>query len=77
MFDETQHLAAWNSKFQEIFDLPDVPTKQHRTYEEHLRFLAARGDFGVSVDTADQKFVSWPPLPASRTAMSARGRMAG
>ena len=54
MFDGTQHLAAWNSKFQEIFDLPDVLLKQHRTYEEHLRFLAARGDFGTGVDTADQ-----------------------
>jgi two-component system, NtrC family, sensor kinase len=54
MFDGTQHLAAWNSKFQEIFDLPDVLLKQHRTYKEHLRFLAARGDFGTGVDTADQ-----------------------
>ena len=54
MFDETQHLVAWNSKFQEIFDLPDDLLKQHRTYEEYLRFLAERGDFGADVDTAEQ-----------------------
>ena len=54
MFDETQHLVAWNRKFQEIFDLPDDLLEQHRTYEEHLRFLAARGDFGAGVDTAEQ-----------------------
>ena len=54
MFDETQRLVAWNRKFQEIFDLPDALLEQHRTYEEHLRFLAARGDFGAGVDTAEQ-----------------------
>jgi two-component system, NtrC family, sensor kinase len=54
MFDEAQHLVAWNGKFQEIFDLPDTLLDQRRTYEEHLRFLAARGDFGASVDTAEQ-----------------------
>ena len=54
MFDETHRLVAWNRKFQEIFDLPDVLLEQHRTYEEHLRFLAARGDFGAEVDTAEQ-----------------------
>ncbi len=54
MFNETQHLVAWNSKFQEIFDLPDVLLEQQRTYEEHLRFLAARGDFGAGVDTTEQ-----------------------
>ena len=54
MFDETQHLVAWNRKFQEIFDLPDALLEQHRTYEEHLRFLAARGDFGAGVDPAEQ-----------------------
>ena len=54
MFDETQHLVAWNGKFQEIFDLPDDLLEQHRTYEEYLRFLAERGDFGAGVDTAEQ-----------------------
>jgi signal transduction histidine kinase len=54
MFDETQHLVAWNSKFQEIFDLPDTLLEQQRTYEEHLHFLGGRGDFGAGVDTAAQ-----------------------
>jgi two-component system NtrC family sensor kinase len=54
MFDETQRLVAWNSKFQEIYDLPDTLLNQHRTYEEYLRFLADRGDFGSGVDTSEQ-----------------------
>jgi GAF domain-containing protein/nitrogen-specific signal transduction histidine kinase len=54
MFDGTQHLVAWNRNFQEILDLPDALFKQHRTYEEHLHFLAARGDFGPGVDTVEQ-----------------------
>ena len=76
MFDETQHLVAWNRNFQEVFDLPDVLLEQHRTYEEHLRFLAARGDFGAGVDTAEQ-IRGLVASPANPTAMSARGRMAG
>jgi GAF domain-containing protein/nitrogen-specific signal transduction histidine kinase len=54
MFDETQRLVAWNGKFQEILDLPDTLPEQDRTYEEFLRFLASRGDFGAGVDTAEQ-----------------------
>ena len=51
MFDDAHRLVAWNGKFQEIFDLPDALLEQHRTYEEHLRFLAARGDFGAVIET--------------------------
>ena len=76
MFDETQRLVAWNGKFQEISTCPTSLLEQHRTYEEHLRFLAARGDFGAGVD-AEEQIARWSPRPANPTAMSARGRMAG
>ena len=54
MFDEMQHLVAWNSKFQEIYDLPETLLQQRQTYKEYLRFLAERGDFGAGIDPAEQ-----------------------
>ena len=54
LFDETSHLVAWNRKFQEMFALPDAFLEQHRTYEEHLRFLAGRGDYGSIVNAEEQ-----------------------
>jgi signal transduction histidine kinase len=54
MFDASQRLVAWNSKFQGVFDLPDDLLQQHRIYEEYLRFIAERGDFGAGVDTVEQ-----------------------
>ena len=54
LFDEAPRLVAWNRHFQEMFNLPDDLLEQHRTYEEHLRFLAARGDFGSGLDTEEQ-----------------------
>jgi GAF domain-containing protein/nitrogen-specific signal transduction histidine kinase len=55
LFDETPRLVASNRHFQIMFNLPDDLLEQHRTYEEHLRFLAARGDFGSGLD-ADEQF---------------------
>jgi signal transduction histidine kinase len=54
LFDETPRLVAWNRHFQEMFKLPDGLLEQHRTYEEHLRFLATRGDFGSGLDVEEQ-----------------------
>jgi PAS domain S-box-containing protein len=54
MFDGTPRLVAWNRHFQKMFNLPDDLLEQHRTYEEHLRFLASRGDFGAGRDAEEQ-----------------------
>jgi PAS domain S-box-containing protein len=54
LFDETPRLVAWNRHFQEMFNLPDDLLEQRRTYEEHLRFLAARGDLGSQLDAEEQ-----------------------
>jgi PAS domain-containing protein len=54
LFDETPRLVAWNRHFKEMFNLPDDLLEQHRTYEEHLRFLATRGDFGSGLDAEEQ-----------------------
>jgi GAF domain-containing protein/nitrogen-specific signal transduction histidine kinase len=54
LFDEAPRLVAWNQHFQEMFNLPDDLLEQHRTYEEHLRFLAERGDFGLGLDAEEQ-----------------------
>jgi PAS domain S-box-containing protein len=54
LFDGTSHLVAWNRRFQEMFALPDALLEQHDTYEQHLRFLATRGDFGAQADVEEQ-----------------------
>ncbi len=53
MFDETPRLVAWNSKFQEFFNVPDALLAEHRTYVEYIRYLAERGDYGADVDVED------------------------
>ncbi len=53
MFDETPCLVAWNSKFQEFFNVPDNLLAEHRTYVEYIRYLAERGDYGADADIED------------------------
>ena len=50
MFDATLRLVAWNGKFQEIFDFPADLLERNATYEEHLRYLAQRGDLGADAE---------------------------
>jgi two-component system, NtrC family, sensor kinase len=45
MFDEMQHLVAWNRKFQDILDVPDDIIARRQTFSEYLHYLAERGEY--------------------------------
>ena len=50
MFDETQHLAAWNRKFQDILDVPDDIIARRQTFSEYVHYLAERGEYDPGAD---------------------------
>jgi two-component system NtrC family sensor kinase len=54
MFDETQHLVAWNRKFQDILDVPDNIIVPRQTFSEYVRYLADRGEYGPEADPEEQ-----------------------
>jgi two-component system NtrC family sensor kinase len=54
MFDESQCLVAWNRKFQEILDVPDEAIAERRTFDEYIRYLTERGEFGRDADPNEQ-----------------------
>jgi signal transduction histidine kinase/putative methionine-R-sulfoxide reductase with GAF domain len=54
MFDETQHLVAWNRKFQDILDVPDDIIARRQTFTEYVRYLAERGEYGPEADPEEQ-----------------------
>jgi two-component system, NtrC family, sensor kinase len=54
MFDEMQHLVAWNRKFQDIVDVPDDILARRQTFSEYVRYLAERGEYGADTDVEAQ-----------------------
>jgi PAS domain S-box-containing protein len=54
MFDQEPRLVAWNTKFQEMFAVPDDLLRQRLVYADYIRHLAQRGDYGPDVDIEEQ-----------------------
>ena len=46
MFGPDRRMVAWNRRFQELLELPDDRVGSDRTFEELIRYLAERGEFG-------------------------------
>jgi two-component system, NtrC family, sensor kinase len=53
MFDGTQHLVAWNRKFQDILDVPDDIIARRRTFAEYVHYLAERGEYDPGADAEE------------------------
>ena len=78
MFDETQHLVAWNRKFQDIFDVPDALLARASDLSPNTSATSAeRGDFGPGCDPEEQMRRLTEQCRSIPTPMSAPGRTGG
>ena len=54
MYDADYRLVTWNQRFRDILNLPDEFFEQGHTFEEYLRFIGGRGEFGKDADVEEE-----------------------
>ncbi len=50
IFDRDLRLVVWNRRYQEMFDLPDTLAAAGVSFEETIRYLVRRGEYGPVED---------------------------
>ncbi|MCB4768744.1 response regulator [Ancylobacter sp. Lp-2] len=50
MYDANYRLVTWNQLFREYLDMPDEFFDNAHTFQDYIRYLGARGEFGDDVD---------------------------
>jgi len=53
-FDRDRKLAAWNRNFQDILDLPDDAVRVGLPFDDYIRGLAERGEYGSDAAADEQ-----------------------
>lgn len=53
IFDSDLKLRVCNRPYQEMFDLPDALTRPGTSFEDTVRYLAGRGEYGTAEDVDD------------------------
>lgn len=53
IFDSELRLSVANRQYQRMFDLPDALTRPGTTFEDTIRFLVLRGEYGPVPDTEE------------------------
>ena len=78
IFDRDLRLVVWNRRYQEMFDLPDTLAAAGVPFEETIRYLVRRGEYGPVEDVeAAVRIRVEAAGPSCRITWSAAARMAG
>jgi GAF domain-containing protein/HAMP domain-containing protein len=67
MFDAELRLATWNRNFQELLELPDEFLAQPHHFDDYIRYLSERGEFGSVSPDAEIAPRGTPPRPPTAT----------